>query len=240
MIKHTYHNAKIKLLRIKGHKIPIWEFGDPKNPLLVFIHGFPCPFSDFGEDTPFKFLKEKYHIIAFDMPEFGMSKSIKMEIIPFINAVIHRCTRRRRYALFGISFGGIIALKYAHAFPQEVKGVIVCGTPYFKWYPRKIIAFFAWLCQFINARFHRILNHFLFLDYTNLSKIHIPVLLLYSSKDRVANLWMGKMLRTVLPHTKIIAAHDRGHMCLLDKFEKCTFMDGMLHFLNTFSINERS
>lgn len=228
-----------RTIQVQGTKTSIWEYGDPDKTLLVIIHGFPCPFSRFGVDTPIKYLKHDFHILGFDMPQFGYSKHIDMDVFAFMHDVIHQATGKDAYMLFGISFGGIIALQYAQKYWREIRGVIICGMPYYHRYPKPLLAIAAKISKFFNKRFTDVLTHFLSLDMDLLIHMKQPTLLLYSSKDKIAKLHMGRKLKTIIPKSYIVRANDRGHMALLDKSEQCNFLKAMYCFIHSFEINKK-
>ena len=64
-------NLKYGALNVEGLNIAYREAGDPANPKLVLLHGFPASSHQYRNLIPS--LADRFHIIAPDYPGFGNS-----------------------------------------------------------------------------------------------------------------------------------------------------------------------
>lgn len=72
-------------IKIKGINIAYREAGDPANPTVVLLHGFPTSSHMFRNLIPE--LSAKYHVLAPDYPGFGNSN-----MPAWANSTIHSLT----------------------------------------------------------------------------------------------------------------------------------------------------
>lgn len=110
-------------------KIAFMEEGEGEKTIL-FLHGLGH--SSLGWVKNIAGLKSSFHCIAIDLPGNGLS-SCDMEYpysIHFFARSIHDFIQEKKLKnvyLAGHSMGGQIALMYAHLFPDELKGLILCA-----------------------------------------------------------------------------------------------------------------
>lgn len=217
-----------KLIYVNGNEIPIWTYGNELNPMIVFIHGHFRGFSEYIGDLPIRYLMKDYFIVAFDMPGYSTSKFIKLDKINFVEKVV-KSLNKRPYVIFGNSLGGVVALKYASKYPENIKGLIISGTPYY--FGIKKIIFLLSFFPFLDIS--KAVNEFKFLTKDNLSKINIPVLLLYSSNDKHANLRMGERFNKYINNSKLFKIENLNHKWLLHEINKSGFLNAInLFFKN--------
>ncbi len=77
--------------------------------------------------------REGWQVFILDLPGFGKSgfplKAWNLEkYVEFLLKVINRYWQGEKVYLFGHSFGGRIAIKFANLYPERVKGIILCGS----------------------------------------------------------------------------------------------------------------
>lgn len=104
------------------------KFGDPKNPALVFLHGFMGSADDWTEII--QSLTDDYYCLAFDLPGHGTAKVISDE-----DYKIENCAKKliewidnnlkKRFSLCGYSMGGRLAIYLAINFPEKINKVII-------------------------------------------------------------------------------------------------------------------
>lgn len=217
-----------KYLQIGKEIIPVWIYGDLRNPLILFIHGWPLAFSQYRGDLPIKYLKKNYCIISFDLPYFGYSSKLTTDPIEFIKHIVDRFAKKRKYFLFGSSLGSSLALAYARYDSSRVKGVIVSGLPI---YPEQIAIIFSCLSKIARGRVRIVLRQLAFLRLKNLRSLRVPVLLLYGKKDTLATPKMGKKLTKLLRYAKLAVEDNRTHGWLLHRIDKNSFYDELIKFL---------
>ncbi len=115
---------------IDGLKIFYREAGDPKNPTLLLLHGFPA--SSFMFRELIERLSDEFHIVAPDYPGFGHSDAPPRQTFAYtfdhLATVIEKFTDRcglARYALYMQDFGGPVGFRLASRRPDKVSFLIV-------------------------------------------------------------------------------------------------------------------
>lgn len=68
---NTYTPTKYKSIKINGINIAYREAGNPKNPTIVLLHGFPSSSHQYRKVLTQ--LSDEFHLIAPDYPGFGNS-----------------------------------------------------------------------------------------------------------------------------------------------------------------------
>ena len=114
-----------------GHSLYIEESGDPQGIPILFLHGGPGAGTS-AFDRRF-FDPDKYRIILFDQRGSGQSKphaSLNDNTTSHLVADIEKIREYlnvEQWALFGGSWGSTLALVYAQAYPERVRGMILRG-----------------------------------------------------------------------------------------------------------------
>lgn len=120
-IEHSRSGLDKKTTVIDTHTVYYLEGGKGENILL--IHGFGA---DKDNWTYFaKYLTDRYHVVAPDLPGFGESSRINTESYSIDAQVkrVHRFAENmglKKYHIVGNSMGGCIAGVYAAEYPGEV------------------------------------------------------------------------------------------------------------------------
>lgn len=122
------------------------SFGS-KKPTLIFVHGWSCDASAWDDQT--NYFKDKYQVIALDLPGFGRSGKLRdqwniqrlgLDIVDLsleldLNNII----------LIGHSLGGPVVLEAAKELKEKVKGVIlvdILQTPHYSYDSTSVINFY--------------------------------------------------------------------------------------------------
>jgi len=104
--------------------------GDASKPTVIFIHGFP--FNKYMWQAQINLLKDKYHVIAYDVRGHGNSElgteelSIDLfgeDLIGFMNAL-----KLDKVILCGLSMGGYITLNVLSKHQDRFMGALLCDT----------------------------------------------------------------------------------------------------------------
>jgi pimeloyl-ACP methyl ester carboxylesterase len=107
---------------------------------LLFLGGYDQPFSVFK--NLFSLISKDYRIIALNMPGIGETEPVdKISINICLNIVDEFAAEKNldNFFIMGNSFGGYLALRYAHDFNcKNIKGVILLA-PYFVPYTRNLL-----------------------------------------------------------------------------------------------------
>jgi len=102
-----------------------------KSDIILFIHGAGLDSTVW--DRVFPLLKNRYGIIALDLPGHGKSegevKNSLTEYLPVIDQLIEQFPNREIY-LAGHSMGGAISLLYASENCKKINGIIVLNSSY--------------------------------------------------------------------------------------------------------------
>lgn len=221
-----------KYISLNNNKFPVWLYGSPKNPAIIFLHGYPLAYSQIVGDLPIRHLKKKYFLIAFDLPGFGYAKNLKDNAVSTINQVRKEVIPSRKFVLFGASLGGATAIEYFLSYPRNVDKIIIAGLPN-SYLLSKASAVLKPVTRSINPRLEHLFHSLKLLDEKNLSKIEIPALLLFSSKDKIATVKMGRRLKSFLPNSQFIQANNRTHGWLLHRINQNNFLKAINRFLES-------
>ena len=114
---------------IDGKKIYFEEYGIGKNPTLVYMHGGPGE-SCLTYTYQAQRLGEYFHVISFDQYGVFRSDAIPEETKADVKYHVDIIEQMRlelgieRWIPLGHSFGGMLALVYAHTYPDSVDAVI--------------------------------------------------------------------------------------------------------------------
>ncbi|WP_166921214.1 alpha/beta fold hydrolase [Flavobacterium poyangense] len=117
---------------VNGTQLHAETFGNPNNPMLVFLHGGPG--SDYRNGLNAKQLaNDGYYVIFYDQRGSGLSKrhDKKSYSIPLfledLTEVIkyYKTGPNQKIFLFGHSWGAMLAAAYVNSYPEQIDGVIL-------------------------------------------------------------------------------------------------------------------
>ncbi|MDH3619307.1 MAG: alpha/beta hydrolase [Gammaproteobacteria bacterium] len=119
-----------KTVEIEGLDIFYREAGDPRQPTLLLLHGFPTS-SHMFRDLIAE-LADEYHLVAPDYPGYGFSSMPSVEEFEYsfdnVARLIGKFTDEidlDRYSLYLMDYGAPIGFRLATAEPQRVETLIV-------------------------------------------------------------------------------------------------------------------
>ena len=117
-------------LEIDSLDIFFREAGDPSNPTIVLLHGFPTSSHMFRDLIPL--LADDFHVIAPDYPGYGLSSAPTTDewdysFDNFANVVDELLERKDidNYALYVMDYGAPVGYRIATEHPERVTGLIV-------------------------------------------------------------------------------------------------------------------
>ena len=218
-----------KVIKIGEKNVPVWLYGNPKNPPIVFLHGYFRGFSDYVGDLPPRYLMKNYYVIAFDLPGFGRNKKLKLDSLEFIKRVAWLTIPQRKFTIFGVSYGGALGIRFCLSYPERVNALIIAGMPLYTGFYK--IMFLLFYVPKIRSKFNFV-SDFIFLNDENLSMIKVPVLLLYSKKDRFGTLGMGSQLEKTIKNAKLFQIYTRTHGFLLHRIDETGFLSEIEKFID--------
>jgi pimeloyl-ACP methyl ester carboxylesterase len=117
-------------IAVDGLNIAFREAGNPANPKLVLLHGFPASSHQYRELIPA--LADRFHLIAPDYPGFGLSDTPDPATFPYtfdrIAQLIERFLALKgfdRYGLFVQDYGGPVGFRLIANAPDALEWLIV-------------------------------------------------------------------------------------------------------------------
>ncbi|AHJ76698.1 alpha/beta fold hydrolase [Kosakonia sacchari] len=129
MTANTHFPVRYQYADADGVKVFYREAGNPENPVLLLLHGFPSSSHQFRELIPL--LADKFHLIAPDLPGFGFTEvpaerdysysfdGLANTLIAFVDAL-----NLHRFAMYVFDYGAPTGLRLALHYPQRVSGFI--------------------------------------------------------------------------------------------------------------------
>lgn len=115
---------------VDGLNIAYREAGDPVNPKLVLLHGFPASSHQYRDLI--RALADRFHLIAPDYPGFGLSDTPDPSTFPYtfdrIAQVIERFLALKgfeRYGLFVQDYGGPVGFRLVDRNPDALAWLII-------------------------------------------------------------------------------------------------------------------
>jgi len=123
-------DARFRSMEIQGIDIAYREAGDPANPAIVLLHGFPTSSHMFRELIPQ--LADNYHVIAPDYPGFGASAmpspgEFEYSFANFANVVNELLEKKSvdKYAMYLMDYGAPVGFRLFAKHPERVSGFII-------------------------------------------------------------------------------------------------------------------
>jgi pimeloyl-ACP methyl ester carboxylesterase len=119
-----YRNADVG-----GHRVSYREAGEPGNPAVLLLHGFPTSSHMFRDLIPL--LADRYHVVAPDLPGFGNTVSpprgqfdntfddLARVIGGFVETI-----GLGRYALYVFDYGAPTGFRIAVKHPDRITAII--------------------------------------------------------------------------------------------------------------------
>lgn len=130
--KTVDQDASLPSAFINGTQLHSEVFGDPNNPMLVFLHGGPG--SDYRSSLNVKQLADDgFYVVFYDQRGSGLSKrhdqksySIPLVLDDLTELIKHyRTSNTQKVFLFGHSWGAMLATAYINSYPTRINGVIL-------------------------------------------------------------------------------------------------------------------
>lgn len=120
-------------LKVEGVNIAYREAGDPAQPKLVLLHGFPASSHQYRNLIPA--LADRFHVIAPDYPGFGNSDVPDPASFGYTFEKLSRLTEAfleakgfTKYGLFLQDYGGPVGFRIAARRPESLEWLILQNT----------------------------------------------------------------------------------------------------------------
>ncbi|XP_070502200.1 epoxide hydrolase 1-like [Chironomus tepperi] len=122
-----------KFANVNGIKLHYVEKGDPKNPLIVFVHGFPEFWYSWRHQI--KEFSKDYWTIAIDQRGYGQSDKPSNvsayhtdNMADDINALV-KSLGREKFILIAHDWGAIVGFNYVYRYTDTLEKYIMIGGP---------------------------------------------------------------------------------------------------------------
>ena len=127
-----------RTVTVDGVDIFYREAGNPENPTILLLHGFPTSSHMFRNLMPA--LADQYHLVAPDYPGYGFSSMPSVDEFDYsfdnIARIIEKFADKialDQYSLYLMDYGAPIGFRMAAARPQRIQSLIVQnGNAYFE------------------------------------------------------------------------------------------------------------
>jgi pimeloyl-ACP methyl ester carboxylesterase len=112
---------------VGGHRVFYREAGEPTNPTLLLLHGFPTSSHMFRDLIPL--LADRFHLVAPDLPGFGHTTSpagcaYTFDHLAEVVAGFTDAVGLKRYALYVFDYGAPTGYRLALARPDRVTAIV--------------------------------------------------------------------------------------------------------------------
>ncbi|ACK51485.1 alpha/beta hydrolase fold protein [Methylocella silvestris BL2] len=121
--------ARFNFITVDDHRLFYREAGDPKNPAILLLHGFPSSSHMFRDLIPL--LAENYHVIAPDLPGFGFTEvrrdppfKFSFDTLAEVIAAFTDAVGIRRHAIYVFDYGAPVGFRLALARPEQITAII--------------------------------------------------------------------------------------------------------------------
>ncbi len=133
--KTVAEDASLPAIQLNGTRIHAQTFGNPANPVIIFLHGGPG--GDYRGMLPLagtfggQSLADRYFLVFWDQRGSGLSERVgkaqlTLEVyLADLNAIVDRYSPNRPVYLLGISWGGMFATAYINRYPERVAGAVL-------------------------------------------------------------------------------------------------------------------
>lgn len=128
-------DPSLPAVELNGSRFHVETFGNPANPVIVFLHGGPG--GDYkgmlrlAQRYSGYSLADEYFLVFWDQRGTGLSKRHSREVLTIdtyladLDAVVGRYSPGRPAYLIGVSWGGMFATEYINTHPTRVAGAVL-------------------------------------------------------------------------------------------------------------------
>ena len=128
-------DGTLPAIEMNGSRFHLETFGNPANPVIVFLHGGPG--GDYrsllrlADRFDGYSLTDDYFLVYWDQRGTGLSARVnhdELTIVTYVNdlnTLANRYSPGRPVVLIGESWGGMVATRYINEYPQRVAGAVL-------------------------------------------------------------------------------------------------------------------
>lgn len=121
--------VRFQTVDVDGLKIFYRSAGDPTAPVVLLLHGFPSASHMFRDLIPE--LAEDYHVVAPDLPGFGMTEQPGRDEFNYTFANIAKLISRftevlglKQFAIYVFDYGAPVGFRMALAHPERITAIV--------------------------------------------------------------------------------------------------------------------
>jgi pimeloyl-ACP methyl ester carboxylesterase len=135
LVQSSYAAADItdiryKTVKIEGLDVFYREAGNPDNPTILLLHGFPTSSHMFRELIPQ--LADQFHLVAPDYPGYGQSSMPSVDEFEYSFDKLANIVEQfideiglKSYSLYLMDYGAPIGFRIATKYPERIEGLII-------------------------------------------------------------------------------------------------------------------
>jgi pimeloyl-ACP methyl ester carboxylesterase len=123
-------DIRYKTVKIEGLDVFYREAGNPDNPTILLLHGFPTSSHMFRELIPQ--LADQFHLVAPDYPGYGQSSMPSVDEFEYSFDKLANIVEQfideiglKSYSLYLMDYGAPIGFRIATKHPERVEGLII-------------------------------------------------------------------------------------------------------------------
>jgi len=124
------NDVRYRTVEIEGLDIFYREAGNPNNPTILLLHGFPTSSHMFRDLIPQ--LADQYHLVAPDYPGYGQSSMPSVDEFEYsfdnVANIVEQFIDKiglKTYSLYLMDYGAPIGFRIATKHPERVEGLII-------------------------------------------------------------------------------------------------------------------
>ncbi len=123
-------DIRYKTVEVEGVNVFYREAGNPSNPTILLLHGFPTSSHMFRDLIPQ--LADQYHLVAPDYPGYGQSSMPSIDEFEYsfdnMANIVDKFIEKielKTYSLYLMDYGAPIGFRIASKHPERVEGLII-------------------------------------------------------------------------------------------------------------------
>ena len=121
--------VRFEIVDVDGLKVFYRSAGNPGAPAVLLLHGFPTASHMFRDLIPE--LADTYHVVAPDLPGFGMTEQPARDAFPYTFENIARVVGRftevlglQKFAIYVFDYGAPVGFRLALAHPERITAIV--------------------------------------------------------------------------------------------------------------------
>lgn len=218
-------DAKVESISFQNEKIKLYEWGEDKNPVVLFHHGWNGRASQLSAFLE-ALLDEGFKVVSFDGPAHGSSSGSKSNLLEF-SQLLNELTQRYQSieAIIAHSFGGMVSSYSLVRYQLPVKKVVLIAAPFSMLEVMRYYREGIKITEKITDRFLAKIEEKFGIHWKDFSgerivpQQKIPALIIHDEDDFDVLYEQGKLLNQHWKNSELFTTKSLGHRRIL-KSEK--------------------